>query len=80
MRVLEAARDLDESQWLVDEIRHHVREGGSRSEVAVLYRSNAQSRLIETALFNAAIPYRVCTAGCASSSVPKSSTPWLIFG
>ena len=59
VRVLEAARDLDESQWLVDEIRHHVREGGSRSEVAVLYRSNAQSRLIETALFNAAIPYRV---------------------
>ena len=30
-----------------------------RSEIAVLYRSNAQSRVIETALFNAAVPYRV---------------------
>jgi DNA helicase-2/ATP-dependent DNA helicase PcrA len=59
VRVLEAARDLDETQWLVDEIKQYVREGGTRSEVAVLYRSNAQSRVIETALFNAAIPYRV---------------------
>jgi DNA helicase-2/ATP-dependent DNA helicase PcrA len=30
-----------------------------RSEIAVLYRSNAQSRVIESALFNAAVPYRV---------------------
>ncbi|MFT4190953.1 MAG: 3'-5' exonuclease [Comamonas sp.] len=59
VRVLEAARDLDETQWLVDEIKQHVRDGGSRSEVAILYRSNAQSRIIETALFNAAIAYRV---------------------
>lgn len=59
VRVLEAARDLDETQWLVDEIKQHVRAGGASSEVAVLYRSNAQSRVIETALFNAAIPYRV---------------------
>ncbi|KAF1019108.1 MAG: DNA helicase II [Paracidovorax wautersii] len=59
VRVYEAARDLDETQWLVDEVKHLVRDGLRRSEVAVLYRSNAQSRVIETALFNAAIPYRV---------------------
>ncbi|MDB5881559.1 MAG: uvrD, partial [Ramlibacter sp.] len=33
--------------------------GFERKEIAVLYRSNAQSRVIETALFNAAVPYRV---------------------
>ncbi|MDQ6881115.1 MAG: DNA helicase II, partial [Pseudomonadota bacterium] len=55
---------LAEAQWMVEEMRHLVRGEGteaglSRSEVAVLYRSNAQSRVIETALFNAAVPYRV---------------------
>ena len=36
-----------------------VREEVPRKEIAVLYRSNAQSRVIETALFNAAMPYKV---------------------
>jgi DNA helicase-2/ATP-dependent DNA helicase PcrA len=34
-------------------------DGASRSEIAMLYRSNAQSRVIEHALFSAGIPYRV---------------------
>ena len=60
----EAPTDLAEAQWMVEEMRHLVRgdgpEGGiPRNEIAVLYRSNAQSRVIETALFNAAVPYRV---------------------
>lgn len=59
VRILEAASDTVEAQWLVEEIRAHVAEGGARSEVAILYRSNAQSRVIEHALFNAGIPYRV---------------------
>ena len=64
VRVYEAPTDLAEAQWMVEEMRHLVRgdgpEGGfERKEVAVLYRSNAQSRVIETALFNAAVPYRV---------------------
>ena len=48
-----------EAQWLVDEVKSLVREGFDRSDIAVLYRSNAQSRVIEHALFSAAIPYRV---------------------
>jgi DNA helicase-2/ATP-dependent DNA helicase PcrA len=45
---------------MVDEIRQLVQGGtATRSEIAVLYRSNAQSRVIESALFNAAVPYRV---------------------
>jgi len=59
VRVYEAPTDLAEAQWMVEEMRHLVREGFDRKEIAVLYRSNAQSRVIETALFNAAVPYRV---------------------
>ncbi|MCO5103398.1 MAG: UvrD-helicase domain-containing protein [Burkholderiaceae bacterium] len=60
VRVYEAASDLQEAQWMVDEIRQLVKNDGvARQEVAILYRSNAQSRVIETALFNAAVPYRV---------------------
>ncbi|XAH24979.1 UvrD-helicase domain-containing protein [Xylophilus sp. GW821-FHT01B05] len=64
VRVFEATSDFAEAQWMVDEIRQLVRDQGSepgfaRREIAILYRSNAQSRVIETALFNAAVPYRV---------------------
>jgi len=59
VRVYESTSDFAEAQWMVDEIRQLVRDGTSRKEIAVLYRSNAQSRVIETALFNAAVPYRV---------------------
>ncbi len=59
VRVYEAMSDAQEAQWLVDEVKALVREGLMRSDIAVLYRSNAQSRVIEHALFSAAIPYRV---------------------
>ena len=59
VRVYESTSDFAEATWMVDEVRQLVREGLARKEIAVLYRSNAQSRVIETALFNAAVPYRV---------------------
>jgi DNA helicase-2/ATP-dependent DNA helicase PcrA len=59
VRVYESTSDFAEAQWMVDEMRQLVREGHERKEIAVLYRSNAQSRVIETALFNAGMPYRV---------------------
>ncbi len=59
VRVVESASDFGEAQWMVDEMRQLVRDGSERKEIAVLYRSNAQSRVIETALFNAGVPYRV---------------------
>ncbi len=59
VRVFEASSDFAEAQWLVDEIRQLVRDGMARHEIAVLYRSNAQSRVIETALFNVGMPYKV---------------------
>ena len=64
VRVVESVSDYAEAAWLVDEIKQLVRGDGEegsvdKKEIAVLYRSNAQSRVIETALFNAAMPYRV---------------------
>ncbi|AMM25623.1 UvrD-helicase domain-containing protein [Variovorax sp. PAMC 28711] len=59
VRVYESTSDFAEAQWMVEEMRQLVREGFDRKEMAVLYRSNAQSRVIETALFNASVPYRV---------------------
>jgi DNA helicase II / ATP-dependent DNA helicase PcrA len=60
VRVVESPSDLSDAQWMVEEMRQLVKgDGLARKEIAVLYRSNAQSRVIETALFNAAVPYRV---------------------
>ena len=59
LRIMEAASDALEAQWLVDEVKALMGDGMARSEIAVLYRSNAQSRVIEHTLFNAGIPYRV---------------------
>ncbi len=59
IRVYEGFADLDEARWLVEEIQQLVREGMSRSDIALLYRSNAQSRVLEHQLFSSGIPYRV---------------------
>ena len=60
VRVYEAPTDLDEASWIVEEIRNLVKQDDvPRQEIAVLYRSNAQSRVIESKLFNAGVPYRV---------------------
>ena len=59
VRIYEAPSDHAEAAWLVDEIKALVSSGIQRTEIALLYRSNAQSRIIEHALFSAGIPYRV---------------------
>jgi DNA helicase II / ATP-dependent DNA helicase PcrA len=59
LRVYEALTDGYEAAWITEEIQALAREGFARRDMAVLYRSNAQSRVIEHALFSARIPYRV---------------------
>ena len=59
VRIYDAPSDHAEAAWLVDEIKALVSSGIKRTEIALLYRSNAQSRIIEHALFSAAIAYRV---------------------
>jgi DNA helicase-2/ATP-dependent DNA helicase PcrA len=59
IRVFEAYSDGDEARWIVEEVKALVRDGHSRAGIALLYRSNAQSRVLEHALFSAGLPYRV---------------------
>ncbi len=59
IRIFEASSDLQEAQWLIEQAKSLIAEGWLRSEIAILYRSNAQSRVIEHALFTAGLPYRV---------------------
>ncbi len=59
IRAFEAYSDLDEARFVVDEIRELVRDGVSPTQMAVLYRSNAQSRVIEHELFSKGVPYKV---------------------
>ena len=60
VRVVESPSDFAEAQWLVEELSHLVKQDGFvRKEVALLYRSNAQSRVLETTLLAKGIAYRV---------------------
>ena len=59
VRAYAAPSDVDEAAFIVDVVKSLVDEGVSPAEIAVLYRSNAQSRVVEHALFNAGMPYRV---------------------
>jgi DNA helicase-2/ATP-dependent DNA helicase PcrA len=59
VKVYAAFNERDEADFVVNRIREWVERGGVRREVAVLYRSNAQSRVFEEAFLNARMPYRV---------------------
>ncbi len=51
--------ERDEARFVIDKIKMHIEQGQARSDVAILYRSNAQSRVFEERLVNEALPYRV---------------------
>lgn len=59
IQVYNAFNERDEASYLVEQVRKWVNDGHQRNETAVLYRSNAQSRVIEEALLQANMPYRV---------------------
>ncbi|HET9664967.1 MAG TPA: UvrD-helicase domain-containing protein, partial [Burkholderiales bacterium] len=59
LRVYEASNDLDEASFIVSEVQALNAGGVDLDAIAVLYRSNAQSRVLEHALFSAGVPYRV---------------------
>ncbi len=59
IRVYAAFNERDEADFVVNRIRDWVRRGNARREIAILYRSNAQSRVFEEAFLSANIPYRV---------------------
>ena len=59
LRFYNAPTDLQEAEYIIEEIRALHDEGVPLNDIALLYRSNAQSRVLEHALFNASLPYRV---------------------
>ncbi|MCP5251982.1 MAG: UvrD-helicase domain-containing protein [Burkholderiales bacterium] len=59
LRAYRGLNDFDEASFIVDEVRALQSEGIPLAQMALLYRSNAQSRVLEHSLFNAALPYRV---------------------
>src|SRR6478672_2568455 len=59
VRAFAAPSDREEAAFIIDVVRSLADDGLALDQVALLYRSNAQSRVLEHALFNAALPYRV---------------------
>jgi len=59
IRVYAAFNERDEAEFVVGRLRDWSDRGNARADSAVLYRSNAQSRVLEEALINAGLPYRV---------------------
>jgi len=54
-----AYNEMDEARFVIERLRQWVRDGGSYGDVAILYRSNAQSRAFEEMLISEQLPYRV---------------------
>ncbi|WP_250461649.1 DNA helicase II [Microbulbifer litoralis] len=54
-----AYNEQDEARFIVERIQEWVRDGNRRDSVAILYRSNAQSRVLEEALLREQVPYRI---------------------
>ena len=59
IKVYAAYNERDESDFVIARLRDWIDHGNVRADAAVLYRSNAQSRVLEEGLINAGIPYRV---------------------
>lgn len=59
IRVYAAFNERDEAEFVLNRIREWTNHGGNRRDIAILYRSNAQSRVFEEVFLSARIPYRV---------------------
>jgi DNA helicase-2/ATP-dependent DNA helicase PcrA len=59
IRVYGAFNEVDEARFVIDNLRDSIEQGSARQDIAILYRTSAQSRLFEEALIQQGIPYRV---------------------
>ena len=59
IRLYAAYNERDEADFVIGRLRDWIDQGNARADAAILYRSNAQSRVLEEGLINAGIPYRV---------------------
>ena len=59
IKLYSAYNERDEADFVIGRLRDWIEQGNLRAEAAILYRSNAQSRVLEEGLINSGIPYRV---------------------
>ncbi|MRI33285.1 DNA helicase II [Endozoicomonas sp. OPT23] len=59
LQVYAGFNEMDEARFITDRIRDAASQGMARSDMAILYRSNAQSRVLEEAMLRSSIPYRI---------------------
>ena len=59
IRIYSAYNEREEADFVIGRLRDWIDQGNLRADTAILYRSNAQSRVLEEGLINAGIPYRV---------------------
>ena len=59
LKIYRAFNERDEASFIVDIIKNWIDEGRSLNDVAILYRSNAQSRVLEDSILGAELPYRI---------------------
>ncbi len=59
IRIYAAFNELDEARFVIDRVQDWIEHGNRRDAIAILYRSNAQSRTFEEVLLDVGIPYRV---------------------
>ena len=59
IEIYSAFNEIEEARYIVDKIAEWTEQGGFRTENAILYRSNAQSRVLEEALMQSGTPYRI---------------------
>jgi len=59
IRLYAAYNERDEADFVIGRLRDWIDQGNARADAAILYRSNAQSRVLEEGLIHAGIPYRV---------------------
>ena len=59
LKIYRSFNERDEASFIVDIIKNWIDEGRSLNDVAILYRSNAQSRVLEDSILRAELPYRI---------------------
>ena len=72
IKLYAAFNERDEAEFVINRIQDHIDQGGKRSEAAVLYRSNAQSRVFEEGVARGGHSRIASTGACGSSSAPRS--------
>jgi DNA helicase-2/ATP-dependent DNA helicase PcrA len=59
IKVYSAYNERDEADFIINRLHEWINQGNARTDSAILYRSNAQSRVLEEGLINAQIPYKI---------------------